>query len=179
MQSQLERWIAELEGQYQSMLEACRADRAAYDEMLRRAACADQSAFDEEALRREMNGWRNALTRRLLLLDQVYRALETDRAALDALLAGRLLTSLREKMPDAAEIAALLDQTAEAAEGMRARQEAIVCAVREIGVGMALPAENAAVPDLADRERPDWIAGKTAGLMAPETVRAAERGRGS
>ena len=158
MQSQLERCIAELDEQYQRMQDVCRTDRAAYDDLLRQAAEADQAAFDFEMLLRQISGWRRAMTRRRLLMDQVYRVLETDRAALDALTAGRLFTSLRQNMPDAAEIAALLDQTAEAADGMRARQEAIACAARE---------------------KTDWIAAETVGLPVSGVACAAERGRGS
>ncbi len=175
MQSQLERCIAELDEQYQRMQDICRADRAAYDDLLRQAAEADQAAFDFEMLLRQISAWRRAMTRRRLLMDQVYRVLETDRAALDALAAGRLLASLRQNMPDAAEIAALLDQTAEATDGMRARQEAIACAARENGVRLALSAEAAA----AVPEAEEWIAAKPAGLPVSGMVCAAERGRGS
>ena len=165
MRQRLEDCIAELEEQYQSALDGCRADRAAYDALVRQAAAMEPTSFEHEMLRQEMTGRRAAMARRRWLLDQICRALETERAALDALNAGGLLASLRQYMPDAAELAALLDFSAEAAEDMRLQREAMASAVRENSGERVLPgAGAAAAPAAEERAAAEWTGEASAGF---------------
>ena len=103
----------------------------------------------------------------LTLINASLRAavLETERAALDALNAGGLLASLRQYMPDAAELAALLDFSAEAAEDMRLQREAMASAVRENSGERVLPgAGAAAAPAAEERAAAEWTGEASAGF---------------
>ena len=176
-QSQLERHIADLEQRFGELRAACRADRAAYDELLRRAAETDRASFDGEMLGWELRRCREGMARRRSLLDQVCRTLETDRAALDALTGSRLLAALRRTMPDPAEVAALLDRCAQEAEDLRVWQETVARAARESGGRVfLLPADCRAFPDTDCMVSMAPSDGAVAGFIAPSAVCAEERG---
>ena len=180
-QHKMEIDIFDLEQQYEKYLDLYKKDHRKYDELAQRAAGLDKSSFDYELIVREARSCCKSMEQHRSMMEQVYQVLETNRDAFEAIAGGKTLAALKRQMPDAAQIAVMLEGFADAVEEMRNQQADIQEAVQGIGKKFfsAAPSTSSAVDDAfnakVDRLKSEKKAQDEAEARAREAAEAAAR----
>ena len=130
-QSKMEVDIFDLEQQYEKYLDQYKKDYKKYQALAQKAVGLEHDSLEYDLIAREAKNCCKSMERHRSMMDQVYGVLEANRDAFEALEGGQALAQLKTKMPDAAQVAVMMEGFADTVEGMRAQREDLEDAVTE------------------------------------------------